>query len=193
MEWAQTHESEARELAEKAGITHPTASRATNRLIDKGLLSREKRSTGDCAAIYRLNTESANFTTSSLPTCEEVVNIASHDLFRIRGLGKTGAEIWKALKDKGPMTRIELRDYTGRHLTTINRKLNLMAKLVDSATGEVLSLVAVEGGQWHAINGDLALIAQIVGTAGLGKRQREEHRAERRAHRRSLLIGQMDR
>jgi len=155
-------------------------------------LSREKSSIGDCAAIYRLNTECANFTTSSLPSCEVVVNIA-HDVFRIRGLGKTGAEIWKALKDKGSMTTIELRDYTGRHITTINRKLNLMAKLVDSSTGEVLSLVAVEGDKWHAINGDLDLISQIIGTAGLGKRQREKHRAERRAHRRSLLIGQMDR
>ena len=186
-----TYSASARELAEKAGVTHPTASRATNRLIGKGILSREKRSTVDCAAIYRLNTEGANFTTSSLPTCEEVVNIASHDTWRIRGLGKTGAEIWKALKDKGPMTKIGLRDYTGRHITTINRKLNLMAKLVDSSTGEVLSLVAVEGDKWHAINGDLDLIAQIIGTAGLGKRQREKHRAERRAHRRSLLIGQL--
>jgi len=89
------------------------------------------------------------------------------------------------LQDR-PTTEAELAVQTGRHKRTVVRALKRMSKLVDSTTGEVISMVENQGDTWHALAVDLDFIAALVGTAGAGNQQIEKHQRERRAHRLAL-------
>jgi hypothetical protein len=104
-------------------------------------------------------------------------------------LGKSAALVWQALQG-GPATEKELAQMTGRSPKTVKRALLKMANLVDTVTGELIPMVEKNGGQWHALaDVNLDHVAQVVGTAGAGERQRKRHRQERRAHRRALDFG----
>jgi Bifunctional DNA primase/polymerase, N-terminal len=191
-----------RELGELAGVTFRTASAATVRLMRAAFLALHDASTPSRPNVYRLNVPNVgtfaipasvpNLHTPSLPHVRECVSYATHDLFRPGGLGKAAGEVWTALQD-GPASAPRLAELTGRRPRTVRGALRRMARIVDPVTGEILpalALVAAEGKQWRAVDGvDLDRVALVLGTAGKGKRQREQHRQERRAHQRALLRG----
>ncbi len=183
-----TYAASTRSLAELAGISNMTANRATRRLCKIDLVKLDTPAVADSANIYQIDKDVHNVT---LPKyhCEEVYHYAHDDAFRRSGLGKSAAEIWEALQNS-PMSIKELVDTTGRHRTTIKRVLAIMAGLVDYVTGELTPMVQVNGALWSACEGvDLQHIAEVVNTAGMGKRQHEKHELERRAHRRDLPRG----
>jgi hypothetical protein len=185
-----------RDLAELASVSHETATRATHRLIDAGLLALEKTATVTLANTYRLKlptAQSLTLTNYSIVSKCQTLRQTQHDAFRARGLGKSAGEVWGALQQGGayvPLrgcTIAELAGRTGRHEDTVTRALERMAHIVDGATDEVVSMVERDGSKWRACNEvDLDAIARMVGTHGASERQRKQH-AEERAKRRTLF------
>ena len=98
-----------------------------------------------------------------------------HDAFRWSGLGKTGADIFFALKALDQASVAELAEATGRAKPTVYRKLKLMEGL--------LMAEHLGQGQWRALEVDLDSVAEVLGTAGQGERQHERHVQDRRLHR----------
>ncbi|MFC2063713.1 hypothetical protein ACFLXB_01275, partial [Chloroflexota bacterium] len=78
----------------------------------------------------------------------------------------------------------------GRSRATIYRCLKRMTKIVDSYTGEIISLINNSNGIW-SLNPDVDLdrISMILGTAGIGRKKREQYRKEQRNHRLELKRG----
>jgi DNA-binding transcriptional regulator GbsR (MarR family) len=94
-----------------------------------------------------------------------------HDAFRWGGLGKTGADIYFALKARDQASVAELAEATGRARATVCRKLKLM---------ESLCMVEhLEKGEWRAIDVELDSVAKALGTAGQSERQHERHVQDR--------------
>ena len=183
-----TYAAGARSLAELAEVASPTASAASRRLCDAGLLKLDTPAAGDCAKVYRLQQVDKLYHFQST-LCEEVVKFVHFaDVFRVQGLGKAAGEVYRALQ-AGPASIKELAAATGRGEKTVKRALLRMAGIVDSVTGELMPMVEDNAGQWHALPVDLEQIAEIIGTAGAGARQKERHAKERRAHRRGLEVG----
>lgn len=104
-------------------------------------------------------------------------------------MGKAAAEVFACLQTGPAMVNV-IAARTGRHLKTVKRALCNMSRVVDTVTGECLPMVEqADGGAWRALSVDLDLIAQVVGTSGLGERQTHKHKQERRTHSRTLLDG----
>jgi DNA-binding Lrp family transcriptional regulator len=186
-----TYAAACRDLAERAGVNSTTATNATRRLCEGGLLTLETKATVDYANIYGLSLTVDELNHSpSTPTVRKWLSMSTnHDVFRQCGLGKSAGEVWQVLQD-GLATINELAERTGRHERTVKRSLERMAKLADPLTGECLPMVArIDGEVWQALPVDLDRIAHIVGTADAGERQRRKHIQERQAHKRSLLLG----
>jgi len=190
-----------RELAELAGTSHVTAGKATARLTDAhGLLYVVQESAATLSTRYALiepdDLECAELNThytDPVRECKVTHNDAlsrecvithtarecpfkSSDAFRRSGLGKSGFEVYTALGDRGRLTVPELVEVTGRHRTTIRRKLALM---------EELNLATPFGDREWMLNaiGDLEHAAEILETAGQGERQRQRHIRQRALHR----------
>jgi hypothetical protein len=121
---------------------------------------------------------------------DDYLEIIRYDAFRYGGgLNKSSAEVYWQLM-KAPMTASALIHETGRGRTTIFRCLQRMSGIVDSRTGELVSMVQSEGGVWSlAPDVDLNWIALLIGTAGIGKRKREQYAEEQRKHRIELKRG----
>lgn len=184
-----------RDLAERAGVSHMTATRATWRLCDSGLLVPDKKAVADSANLFQLGKLDIPLHSLSTSTVRKCNTASNHDVFRNSGLGKSAGQIWQALQEC-PATVDELARITGRHERTIKRVLVRMAKLADPLTGEYLPMVASDdpqgasGGEtYHPLPVDLDRIAHAVGTAGTAERQRKEHVRERRSHAQGLLKG----
>ncbi|MBC8234704.1 MAG: hypothetical protein ISR58_13865 [Anaerolineales bacterium] len=120
----------------------------------------------------------------------DYLKLVSHDVFRYGGgLNRSGAEVYWLLTQKA-MTAKELRERTGIGKSTIFRVLNRMSFILDSRTGEVISMVQSRKGIWFANHDvDLNHIALILGTAGIGKRKRAQYKREKREHKRALMMG----
>lgn len=186
-----------RDLAERAGISHMTATRATHRLCNIGLLEVDTPATVDCATLYRLGHELDKLlhflTKGDFRKCNSLS--INHDAFRFGGLGKATGEIYAALQES-PATVNELAEKTGRRAKTVKRALERMAKLTDPLTGEYLPMVASDDPQsansgkiYHTLPVDFDRVAHALGTAGAGQRQKELHAKERRVHARNLSKG----
>lgn len=188
-----TYAAACRDLAEWAGIGFKTATRATWRLCDSGLLVPDKKAVGDSANVYQLGSLDIVTHSPSSSYVRKCVTMSAHDVFRFRGLGKSAGEVWQALQER-PATVDELVEITGRHEKTIRRVLGLMAKLTDPLTGEYLPMVASDDGEiYRPLPVDLDRIAHAIGTAGAGDRQRKEHARDRRLHSRGLERGRQAR
>ena len=181
------YHASCRELAEKAGMSIKGVSNANKRLEEKRLIEKVKSSTNNLATIYRIR----GVQTYTLPhsnNVRECVTLHNHDVFRFHGLGKPGCEIWEALQE-GPKTIKELINETGRHRTTIKRKLEKMSNIVDIRTGEIVSMILFDGKKYEAKeNVDMDYIAELLGTEGMGERQKERHIREREEHNRQITV-----
>ncbi|MBU0492717.1 MAG: bifunctional DNA primase/polymerase, partial [Chloroflexi bacterium] len=105
----------------------------------------------------------------------ETLHVA-HDAFRWSGLNKSSAEVLTLLQATNAMAVTDLAARTGRHRTTVQRKLAEMFRL---------GLVEPLGdGWWRAVpEVDLEQVAEELGTAGAGDRQQAQHQRDRRTHR----------
>ena len=175
----------SRTLAEMSGISSRTASRANIRLCKNGYLAIPEKAIGNLANIFELKNTSTQ--SVSLPQRGEgrkwdTLLIIRHDIFRYGALGKAAAEIWVTLNNQ-PATIKELTNITKRHTDTIKRAIKRMSKIVDSGTGEFLPMIASDDGKtWYALDSDLDKLALILGSAGKGRKQKEQHKEERRSH-----------
>lgn len=192
----------SRDLALAAKVSHPTATAATKRHIQSGLLTLEKPSVALLANGYSLQVDRIYHYLKNL--CEVVVNsvppqtdLASHDAFRNGGgrkgknkkrLGQRAGQIYQVLTYQA-MTVQELQKATGASIKTIKRALQKMSKVVDHATGEIIEMVSCDGNVWVANLVDLNLIAAIYDTYGATGKQRERYAQERRDHARELELG----
>mgnify|MGYP001573380205 CR=1 FL=1 len=185
------YSASCRDLAELAGVSSKTATRATHRLTTADLLSLDRAATVSCPNCYQLRPCGQTDTLPKYFIVRKCVTLSTeHDAFRSRYLGKAAAEIWQLLQAEA-LTAEELAERTGRHLKTVRRKLDRMARIVDPVTGEVAEMLACDdGGAWHVCAGvDLDHVARLLGTSGAAKRQRARHADDRKAHRRSLALG----
>ena len=182
----ETYSASARELAELAGVSKYTASRATGRLQMQGLIERRRTKALAMATTYALvwppNGDTLPEATASVTAR---TNLVSHDAFCYAGLGKSAAEVVEALME-GPKTDSELMAYTGRCRQTIRRVLARLMRVVDIRTGEILNLVVCYEERWEWLGHDLDEIAAALGTSGYGQRRQNRHAQERRAYRESL-------
>jgi len=186
------HAASVRDLAELAGVGWVTASNANRRLTDAGLLKLEQKSIAQLANIWSLAEPTGSDYVELVHNgtllhmeggmeCSSTHKIA-HDAYRWAGLGKSGAEVLDALRRRGIAGEEELQAATGRHRTTVKRKLLRMYELglVDPLGDKV----------WrYADSGDLDAAAVELGTAGVGAGQWKRQVRERRTHARGLARG----
>jgi hypothetical protein len=193
----ETYAADCRTLGDVAGVAQSTAATATKRLCAAELVEAVNpfdAGKPSAAPTYRLNTKLIHSFTDGGIECMSLAPlaaVASHDVFRTRGgLGKVGLRLWQALTEHGAQTVDELTDRTGTPRRTVKRSLSLMARIVDTVTGEVAAVVNFDGEKWRALPAvDFDAVARILGTAGRGQRQRERHATERQDRRRDLKPG----
>ncbi|MBL6983018.1 MAG: bifunctional DNA primase/polymerase [Anaerolineales bacterium] len=186
-----------RDVAEGAGIGRTTGAKALHRLVsDHQLLELEKKAVGDCANVYRLNTDNAklghSLSTLSVRRCPSYV---THDVFRKgkgkRGLGKAAGQVWQILQFTSANID-ELTEKTGRNKRTIKKVLDRMEQIIDRKTGEIFNMVEQrEDNRWIALPVNLDEVAVVVETAGTMERQIKQHARERQEHRRSIEKSQL--
>ena len=104
------------ELADLAGSSRRTATNATRRLQEFGLLQLVQVATFNLSNTYRLvdvTAGCANLATLySSPVREWLTKHIEHDAFRWSGLNKTGFEVWAKLQEKEQVTTKKLEaDY----------------------------------------------------------------------------------
>lgn len=171
----------ARELAELAGTTALTASRASKRLEEAGLIRKIQSSLAGRSARYELV---KNITVPQTPVVRDCIELEGHDAFRRGALGKTAAAILCALQSQ-PATIEELVRRTGRSQATVRRCLQQMSVFRSPETGQAHPLVVAENGIWKAAKIDLDLVAKAYGTTGTAERERRKHQMEREAFNRN--------
>lgn len=174
----QPHGASVRELAELAGVHKDTASKANHRLVKAKLLELVQVATPSYPNRYKL-LDAADVTIQDNPSITPVRDCPKvcHDAFRWKGLNKSGAEVLTALAkaDDGTATVRELAEATGRHRSTVGRKLRMMFTLgLVEPVGRSLWRIVPE-----FTAGMLDQAAQEIGTAGLGQRQRRQHLRDR--------------
>ncbi len=123
----------------------------------------------------------------------DFLSMASHDAFRYGGgLNKSAALVYWHLT-KGNMSAKELIKVTGYGRATIFRVLKRMSRVVDSYSGELFPMIENDSGKWGVIPGiDLDIISQVVGTAGIGKRRREQYKQEQIQQKKFFRKNQVD-
>jgi len=177
------HGASARELGEMAGVSWRTANKANFRLVEAKFLTLITPATPSFPNVWQLRSPPGRDADSVCKSTHSINNtvtecelLHTHDVFRWRALGKTGADVWFALQSVRAAKILELARVTGRHRTTVKRKLNLMLNL---GMAEPLG-----DGYWCAVLGaDLDQAAEKSGTSGIGERQRAGHVRDRRRHR----------
>jgi hypothetical protein len=178
----------SRDLGEIANISHMAATNATKRLIKAGFIKLEEKAVANLANMYSLQ---GDFTHFQNPHINLKNHKSSHDIFSYFGLGKSSELIWEQLSH-GPKTFDELVQRTGKTKLTVTKWLEEMSNIVDTKTGEVYSIVYLEGENWHA-NPDINLdtIAEMLGVAGTNERRKRVHRLQREIHNSALERGRL--
>ena len=194
----------ARQVAELAGKNKETVINAQRQLRLAGWLHLHRCQCGDpfCqrlgtgrfhsrqASTWTLslpNTATLHFPTTKVPTPvygrEEKILYGlcntEHDAFRWRrGLGPHGRHVLQLL-DQGPWkSATALARAVGAHRATVSR---MLVKL------EACDAAARTAEGWTRGPASLDAIAQHLGTAGAGARQRQEHQAEREMYQQRLI------
>jgi hypothetical protein len=102
-----------------------------------------------------------------------------HDVFRYRGLSKNGLRLFEFMLGNPNLTIIQIAEKTGLNLKTIRRKIAKM-----KIAGLVLSDSGKRNAHFRVIDKpNIDQAAVILGTAGDGKRQREQYRRDREEYR----------
>ena len=169
----------SREIAEAAGYGRMTASRSLNRIPFIKILRKDVDPF--TPAIWEIQTPkqmTVDGTKWDIPTHSPGIGAGAlnHDLFRYRGIGKTGREILSALNDEW-LSVSEVVRRSGILKRTVNRKIEPM---------KTAGLIEVKGKGYGRLirrnmNADLTKAAEIIGTAGTAEKQRARHKAERQA------------
>lgn len=187
------YSASARELAEIAGVSISTAHRATQRLISEGYIGFCGESVNYHSAIYQLLHIETNINVLNIFNIDVCSITLGHDAFRRRGLGKGGWEVWILLQTQ-QLTISEISKITGRDPSTIHRILTKLKSITDPETGSRFTLVSAPegyGGYWEGIEindewefeKELDKVAVILGTAGLGYKQKIRHEKDRADYR----------
>jgi DNA-binding MarR family transcriptional regulator len=175
------YHASSRDLAERAHVGHRTATRATHRLKQGGLVQLVKPNIkGESLAnLYKL--VGCIMSPLSNPVKSgSVCNAEKHDAFWARGLGKSAGQCFELLRRES-LTVKELAERTGRTRQTVWRNLKKMSRIADPRTGEIIAIVHRDGNKWRArADVDLDYIARCVGTQGKAERQRTQHARERK-------------
>lgn len=165
----------ARQLAERANVTHQTAAASLRRLISAGLFLRmETPHVGTMATAYRLLRP---------PAARDDVDGGggvepnwssdrAHDAFAFHGLGRIGARVFDLLPDERAIAESDLARMSGLHRRTVRRYL---VRLHD------VGLADRRPGGWERGRAELDTVAQALGTAGCGQRRQHQHARERAA------------
>jgi hypothetical protein len=195
-----TYHADVRSLADTAGVTAPTAARASGRLVKAGWLRRTKpadRKKGE-ATIWTLRTPGGNDTqrnTQTSPTSgpggtprsnlgsqggvrrrvtestDPVEVPLGHDIFRWgRGLGLSTRRVWRQLHDTEPKLVHGLCSALGISKQMVRRHLRRLA-------GADLAVKTPTG--WLRGPGSTEDAARARGAHGIGARQRLQHQDER--------------
>jgi Mn-dependent DtxR family transcriptional regulator len=200
-----TYHASVRDIAERAGITAPTASRAHGRLRDGGWLRLVHAAAGVNANSWELRSgpgSSCN-TPGSASTAEadrfddgQADRAAAAprrpgghdetlgaDVWRWRhsfndGLGQSARRIWNLLEINVPQTTKTLATMLGVTPRAVRR---LLARLAQHG----LAMRTSSG--WCRLNPDLKAVAARVGTFGAAVRQREIHNDDREKYRAQYL------
>ena len=125
-----------RDIEQAAQVNHMTASRATQRLIKAGLLTRRQGFVGQYAQSYgwgRAVSPIDHLHTPGGSVCKwatgETADYATHPAFEHRGLGRHAARIFETLARQGEATAKQLVALSGCTRATTYRYLKLMLKL----------------------------------------------------------------
>lgn len=102
----------------------------------------------------------------------DFVQLAAHDAFRHRGLGKSGAAVWLCLQSAAEsLTRRQIAERCGVPVRTVSRRLGEMADA---------GMVVCDRQRWRSVHGvSLDDVAEALGTAGAGWEQVQRNKADR--------------
>ena len=172
-----------REIAEATGLDQRTASRVLDRI--PFLKHFENNKIDDFkSTVWEFNIPKrllSNATKSPTPTQylgDSKGILLRHDVFREKGIGKNGFRIlMTGLDFKEWRSLSEIVDLTNINRRTIERKIPKM---------EAAGLIEIHGQLYNRLfrrieNADLDKAAEILGTAGTLKKQKEQHEREREA------------
>lgn len=181
-----TYHASCRTLAELAGVGLEAASHANGRLVKDGALVLERRAEDGKATVYSLGSGLKRTFSQHVPSMENVRfsphEHARHDVWRRDGFGKAGWDVWDALGRVDRASVAELQEATGRCTRTVGRKL--------AAFAECDMVVRIGRGDWTPrTDVDLDKVAEALGTAGIGARQKERHGRQRIANAVELRTG----
>ncbi len=167
----RTYAASARQLAERAGARRQTASKATARLIDRGLLARIGRNDQQTNR-YRLRLSPGHTRTSRTALTGGLVTgaLVTNDAFRWNALGPNAAAVYAALA-QDEQTVAELAAVSGVKRRTVLRCLHRLA--------EQRLAIDCEEGRWARGYGDPNDAAQRLGTFGRAIFDKARHDAER--------------
>lgn len=175
-----TYGASDREIAELAGLSRPTVTLSHRRLTEKGeFLKRIKRPAigAATASQWRIRLPAGSVLGDTSPTLMGGVRPtgkADHtpgaDLWRRgKGLGKSKYRVWSLLTS--PKTAAELATTLGIKVRSVWDHLWMLEDL-GLCTRDV-------DGKWHRCDVDLDAVANRLGVAGEGARQRARHARER--------------
>lgn len=169
-----------RQLGEGAGIARETAGKALQRLESAGWLKVVRSGSGTRGSLVRLRPPTSPCADSAEPDERHsmpTLILAAHDAFRHRGLGATSYQLYTILDEAGPLSSEALSERSGKHRSTVKRKLKELA-----ATGLAIQL---DDGSWRAVARDLDDVAEGLLVAGIGEQARRRHATERATYARA--------
>jgi len=110
--------------------------------------------------------------------------VDEHDVWRHGGLGRSAKVVWSAAKPTRWHTVKDLHEATGVPHGTIRGALKKLARYGLVERGDRLN--------WRSMDRDLDEVAELLGVAGKGEKQRARHLAERAAHKKAMREGQIE-
>lgn len=206
----QVFTASCRELAEMTASHWTTVNRANKRLEKMAFIRRLPKSSANLtnefeiiALAQALNTCQFHVTTTDcdkgmkIPETTQLLDKAmsqnlpiecsilkqESDIWRYRGLGKTGRDVYKTLLKNGPLNQTEIAEVTGRSKSTVSRKVRVLIEV---------GMIADDFGKYEALQVENeAAVARMLGTFGAMVKQKERHRQDREARRRKLDAGRL--
>jgi DNA-binding transcriptional regulator YhcF (GntR family) len=188
-----------RQIAEQAGISRLTAQRSIERIQSYGLIDNTR-----CNDLFHAREFSIieNISVETNSDNKTNTRYLHHDIFRHRGLGKSGFIIYNFLlskvnqsytvgglkdwysNDNDGFTWQEIVKETGISMKTVFRKLSIM---------KFLQIVENHDGKWKIVkNHNLDTASMVLGLNGTGERQRRFHESERKANQRSINVNELN-